>query len=87
MRKIKIQVHGNTSLDLPMHTVYVLDAQNENLFQLVNNLIYFQRDEIAPILVVGIVSVNRNKEFLYGTLLIIGFIVLRSLYVKKFKNK
>lgn len=30
---------------------------------------------------------NRNKEFLYGTLLIIGFIVLRSLYVKKFKNK
>jgi predicted alpha/beta superfamily hydrolase len=64
MRKIKIQVHGNTSLDLPMHTVYVLDAQNENLFQLVNNLIYFQRDEIAPILVVGIISVNRNKEFL-----------------------
>ena len=30
---------------------------------------------------------NRNKEFLYGILLIIGFIVLRSLYVKKFKNK
>ena len=64
MRKIKIQAHGNISLDLPMHTVYVLDAQNENLFQIVNNIIHFQFNETALILVVGIESQNRNMDFL-----------------------
>jgi predicted alpha/beta superfamily hydrolase len=63
-RKIKIQLHGILSNDMPMHTVYVLDAQNENLFQLVNNIIHFQFNETASVLVVGIESQNRNMDFL-----------------------
>ncbi len=64
VRKIKIQQHGDLSKDLPMHTIYVLDAQNDNLFQLVNNIIHFQYNETASILVVGIESQNRNRDFL-----------------------
>lgn len=63
-RRIKFFFHGNPHDAIPAHTVYVLDAQDEHIFNVVNDLIHFQLNQVAPILVVGIVSEKRNHDFL-----------------------
>lgn len=63
-RKIKLCFHGNPVDAIPAHTIYVLDAQNDHIFDVVNDIIHFQLNQAAPILVVGIVSEKRNYDFL-----------------------
>jgi predicted alpha/beta superfamily hydrolase len=63
-RSFKTFLHGNISNNCKIHTIYVFDSQNENLYNLVNNIIHFQYNEVYPILVVGVISENRNSDFL-----------------------
>jgi predicted alpha/beta superfamily hydrolase len=44
--------------------VYVLDAQQREFFDAVHSTIAFQNFGLRPMIVVGIVSENRNKDFL-----------------------
>jgi predicted alpha/beta superfamily hydrolase len=44
--------------------VYVLDAQQKEIFDVVHSTIAFQNFGLRPMIVVGIVSENRNKDFL-----------------------
>lgn len=44
--------------------VYVLDAQQREFFDVVHSTIAFQNYGLRPMIVVGIVSENRNKDFL-----------------------
>ncbi|EDM45084.1 hypothetical protein SCB49_03149 [unidentified eubacterium SCB49] len=44
--------------------VYVLDAQQREIFDAVHSTIAFQNYGLRPMIVVGIVSDNRNKDFL-----------------------
>tara|TARA_R100000988_G_C3978982_1_gene155805 strand:- start:5 stop:1156 length:1152 start_codon:yes stop_codon:yes gene_type:complete len=44
--------------------VYVLDAQQKEFFDAVHSTIAFQNYGLRPMIVVGIVSENRNKDFL-----------------------
>ena len=44
--------------------VYVLDAQQQEFFDMVHSTIAFQNGGLRPMIVVGIVSQNRNKDFL-----------------------
>ncbi|MBC5991276.1 alpha/beta hydrolase [Pontibacter cellulosilyticus] len=43
---------------------YVLDAQQREIFDAVHSTISFQSYNLAPMIVVGIISENRNKDFL-----------------------
>lgn len=63
-RKYKTTIHGQITNHCLIHTIYVFDSQNDNIYGLVNQLIHFQYNEINPILVVGIISENRNSDFL-----------------------
>jgi predicted alpha/beta superfamily hydrolase len=44
--------------------VYVFDAQQQEIFDAVHSTIAFQNYGLRPMIVVGIVSENRNKDFL-----------------------
>ncbi|GGZ61937.1 hypothetical protein [Mesonia mobilis] len=44
--------------------IYVLDAQEIKFFDAVKNTIDFQNYNLVPMIVVGIVSSNRNQDFL-----------------------
>ena len=44
--------------------VYVLDAQNREYFDAVHTTIAFQNKGLRPMIVIGLISKNRNKDFL-----------------------
>ena len=44
--------------------IYVLDAQSREIFDMVHTTIFFQNKQICPMIVVGIISEDRNKDFL-----------------------
>lgn len=44
--------------------IYVLDAQERKFFDAVKNTIDFQNYNLVPMIIVGIVSSNRNQDFL-----------------------
>ena len=47
-----------------LEVVYVLDAQQREIFDAVHSTIAFQNHGLKPMIVVGIISENRNKDFL-----------------------
>jgi predicted alpha/beta superfamily hydrolase len=63
-RHFKTKIHGEKSVNCSFQTIYVFDAQNQNIFDYVNETIHFLYNEIKPILVVGVISDNRNSDFL-----------------------
>jgi predicted alpha/beta superfamily hydrolase len=44
--------------------IYVFDAQNREIFDMVHLTTLFQNKQICPMIVVGIISQDRNKDFL-----------------------
>ena len=44
--------------------IYVFDAQNREIFDMVHLTTLFQNKQICPMIVVGVISTDRNKDFL-----------------------
>lgn len=64
-RKILIYTpEGYADSMAKFEVVYVLDAQQREIFDVVHSTIAFQNYGLRPMIVVGIVSDNRNKDFL-----------------------